>query len=267
MPTDLIKHFQLTKPPGFAIQTFVSYVSAIIAIGCSSLRASEIEIHEDRTVTFTIKAPEATSVEIDVKGRTHSERNGKPYPLTMNAEGIWKVRTDALDPGFHYYFLYLNGVRCADSEHPLYFGWGRPTNGVEISDSNDEFYTEKKVARGEIRIRRYYSSSTETWREARIYTPPGYDSDGNTRYPVLYLQHGAGENQTSWSQQGRANVIIDNLLAEGNCRPMLIIMDHGYANAPPNRSNTSKSLFGSVLLEAQASHRGREVDTSRDNAL
>jgi enterochelin esterase family protein len=170
--------------------------------------------------------------------------------MTKDKQGTWSYTTPPLDPGFHYYFVFVDGFRCADSENPLYFGWQRPTNGVEIPDPELDCYLPRRVPRGEIHIRPYYSELTQAWREAYVYTPPGYDDQPQEKYPVLYLQHGAGENQTSWSNQGRANVILDNLVADGQCVPMIVVMDRGYAPPPGGNGAEGKrqDLFEQVVL-------------------
>jgi len=229
----------------------LSVVLALIAFSyCSIATAVEPQIHNDRRVTFRIDAPDADRVQIDVKGRTHAANDGQPFDMTRDPAGVWTYTTTPLDPGFHYYFVFVDGFRCADSSNPLYFGWGRPTNGVEIPDPDLDCYVPRQVPRGEVRIRPYFSKLTNAWREARVYTPPGYDPQREQAYPVLYLQHGAGENQTSWSNQGRANVILDNLLAEGRCEPMVVVMDHGYAFAPDgDTSDRRQNLFEQVVIE------------------
>jgi enterochelin esterase family protein len=228
----------------------LAVVVALSAFGHPSI-AIEPEVHEDGAVTFRIKAPQAAQVQIDVKGKTSDSRGGKPFDLVKDEQGVWSVATPPLDPGFHYYFVLIDGFRCADSENPLYFGWQRPTNGVEVPDPDLDCYLPRRVPRGEIHIRPYYSELTQAWREAYVYTPPGYHEATNERYPVLYLQHGAGENQTSWTNQGRANVILDNLLADEKCRPMIVVMDRGYAPPPAGVRTTTprQDLFEQVLIQ------------------
>ena len=235
------------------IRCSVFLASPILVLTCHSslLMAIEPEVHADRGVTFRIKAPQAHEVQIDVKGRTSNANGEKPFEMTKSGEGIWTYTTEPLDPGFHYYFVYVDGFRCADSSNPLYFGWARPTNGIEIPDPELDCYLPRRVPRGEVRIRPYYSELTQAWREAYVYTPPGYEDSPDVRYPVLYLQHGAGENQTSWTNQGRANVILDNLLADGRCKPMLVVMDRGYASRPEQKESRHRrrSLFRQVVIQ------------------
>lgn len=215
------------------------------------LAALEPEVHPDRRVTFRIRAPHAQQVQIDVKGKTNNDNDGQPFDMVQAEDGVWAYTTTPLDPGFHYYFVFVDGFRCADTTNPLYFGWQRPTNGVEIPDPELDVYLPRRVPRGEVSVRPYYSELTQTWREAYVYAPPAYGRELDKKYPVLYLQHGAGENQTSWSNQGRANVILDNLLANQACEQMLIVMDHGYTSAPHEKGEQTRrsQLFSQVMID------------------
>ncbi len=239
----------IKTPQPLACVLHIACVLFLGFLGGSPGNAIEPIVHEDRSVTFAIEAPDADRVQIDVKGRTHRENDGKPLDLEKGDNGVWRFRTQPLDPGFHYYFVLINGFRCADSSNPLYFGWGRPTNGVEIPDPDLEIYLPQRVPRGEIHIRPYYSKRTQAWREAYVYTPPSYSEALNRKFPTLYLQHGAGENQTSWTKQGRADVILDNLIAEQKCREMVVVMDRGYAYDPDtDGQGRQDNLFGEVLI-------------------
>ena len=227
-------------------------LAGVVLGPAGALVAVEPEVHADRTATFRIKAPQAQLVQIDVKGRTNRENDGKPLDMTKDHDGTWTFTTEPLDGGFHYYFILVDRFRCADSTDPLFFGWQRPTNGVEVPDPELDCYRPRRVPRGEVRIRPYYSTLTQAWREAYVYTPPRYDDDPTRKYPVLYLQHGAGENQTSWTHQGRANVILDNLLADGKCEPMLVVMDCGYATPPYGATGSQargRDAFGQVVID------------------
>lgn len=196
----------------------------------SNVRSSEYpKIHADRRVTFRVKAPEAKQVALAARGADSGMNGNKPYPMTRNSDGIWEVTTDPVRPGFHYYELIIDGTRVNDPSSETYYGWNQATSGLEVPDETLDFYGVKDVPHGEVRIRPYFSKTTGKFRRAYVYTPPGYDTSPATRYPVLYLQHGAGENETSWTWQGKANLILDNLIAERKARPMIIVMDQGYA--------------------------------------
>ncbi len=174
----------------------------------------------DLRVIFRLKAPEAQKVEFDL---------GKHYPAELDAEGFWTVTTEPQVPGFHYYFLKIDGVAVNDPCSESFYGCGRQTSGIEIPEPGVDYYLPRDVEQGEIRERRYFSKTTGTWRRVFVYTPPGYDEHPELRYPVLYLQHGGGEDERGWVNQGRVGVILDNLIAEGTAVPMLIVMENGYA--------------------------------------
>jgi enterochelin esterase family protein len=154
---------------------------------------------------------------------------GPKYPMTKNADGIWSVVTPPMVEGFHYYSLLVDGVAVNDPGTNTYFGASKAMSAVEVLEDGVSYYLAKDVPHGDVRVRLYKSKVTGQWRRALVYTPPGYDRDTTTRYPVLYLQHGAGENETGWTNQGKANLILDNLIAEKKAVPMIVVMDNGYA--------------------------------------
>jgi enterochelin esterase-like enzyme len=160
--------------------------------------------------------------------------------MIRDEEGIWSVTIPPAVPGFHYYWLLVDGVAVNDPSSQTYFGYGRQCSGVEVPEAGVDFYDAKDVPHGEVRSRWYHSAVTGTWRRAKVYTPPDYDT-GTRRYPVLYLQHGAGEDERGWTNQGRANFILDNLIATEEVHPMIVVMEQGYATRagepaePPSR--------------------------------
>ena len=180
------------------------------------------QVDSERHATFRIVAPNAQSVRVNLGGGT---------PLTKDENGVWTGTTRPLDPGFHYYWFVIDGVNVADPSSDSFFGSSHMWSGIEIPEEVVDFYNPKDVPHGEVRVRPYFSKITNAWRRSFIYTPPGYDQDVNQRYPVLYLQHGAGEDERAWSNQGRANFILDNLIAEGKAKPMIIVMDNGGGSA------------------------------------
>jgi enterochelin esterase-like enzyme len=186
----------------------------------------------DLRVVLRIKAPEAKSVKFQV---------GKAYDARRDADGYWTATTDPQVPGFHYYWLVIDAVQVSDPASETFYGTGKQTSGIEIPEPglDGDYYVTQDVPHGEVRERWYHSKTTGAWRRFFIYTPPGYDLDRDTRYPVLYLQHGAGEDERAWSVQGRAGQILDNLIAAGKAKPMLVVMDQGYALRP---GETEESL-------------------------
>jgi enterochelin esterase family protein len=152
--------------------------------------------------------------------------------MTKGEDGTWTVTIPPAVPGFHYYWFFVDGLQVNDPSSDTFFGYGKPTSGIEIPTPGEDFYFPKDVPHGEVRMIWYLSKTTGEWRRAMVYTPPGYDTNVRTRYPVLYLQHGAGEDETGWTKQGHANFILDNLLADKKAKPMIVVMDKGYAYRP-----------------------------------
>ena len=182
-------------------------------------------IHPDRSITFAIKAPDADSLQV----AGGDGLGAGPFPMVKGADGTWSVTIPAGVPGFHYYWFVLNGVSVNDPGSETFFGYGKETSGIEVPEAGADFYSIKNVPHGEVRAKWYWSKTTGAWRRAFVYTPPDYDEHHNTRYPVLILQHGSGEDETGWTRQGRAQFILDNLIAAGRARPMIVVMDRGYA--------------------------------------
>jgi len=201
-------------------------------------------IHADLRATFRLKAPDAQKVRIDLAGTV--------FDMKKEGDGYWVGTTAPLVPGFHYYSLNVDGVAVNDPSSETFYGYNRESSGIEVPEAGVDFYLPQNVPHGELRERWYYSRLTEAWRRAMVYTPPGYDS-GATRYPVLYLQHGAGENERSWGNQGHVAFIMDNLLAAGRTKPMLIVMDRGYASKPgeaaPANGGPRSTTFEEVVMK------------------
>ena len=175
---------------------------------------------------FRIKAPQADSVKVSLG---LGGRGGTS--LTKAADGSWMGTTAGpLDEGFHYYHLTVDSGTFNDPGTLNFYGSTRWESGIEIPAHDREFYALKDVPHGRVQQVLFPSKSTNTLRRAFVYTPPDYEKDQSARYPVLYLQHGWGEDETAWSNQGHANLIMDNLIAEGRIRPFLIVMTYGMTN-------------------------------------
>lgn len=169
--------------------------------------------------TFQLKAPEAQKVAVQLpQGR---------YEMTRDAEGVWSVTTPPLEPGFHYYTLSIDGVAVNDPGSHAFYGTGKDSSGIDVPEPGVEFYTIRDVPHGELRSKRYFSTVAHSWRRLFVYTPPGYDQNPKIEYPVLYLQHGGGEDETGWAAQGKTDIILDNLIADGKARPMLVVIANG----------------------------------------
>ena len=195
------------------------------------LNAPYPRVHSDNRVTFRLTAPNAQKVQLQPGGADNGLGNG-PIDMSRDEKGLWSITLPAVVPGFHYYWFLVDGLAVNDPGSDMFFGWGRQTSGIEVPEPGADYYEARSVPHGDVRQRLYESKVTGAWRRAYVYTPPDYDTNVKTRYPVLYLQHGAGENATSWTKQGRANLILDNLIAAGKAKPMIVVMDTGYATTP-----------------------------------
>lgn len=175
-------------------------------------------IGPDRRVHFKVHAPDAKKVEISFRGE-----------MTRQPDGTWTLTSAGPEVvGFHYYQVIIDGVATADPNGKPFFGMGRWVSGIEIPEGPEgDYYAVKNVPHGRISESHYYSNIRNEWRKCVVYTPADYDKNPRRRYPVLYLQHGMGENETSWSRQGKMNFIMDNLIAEGKAEPMIVVMDNG----------------------------------------
>ena len=179
------------------------------------------QVNSERRIKFRIVAPQAQSVGVTFRDST---------PFTKDADGTWTGYSRPLDEGFHYYMLKIDGAEVPDPTSRYYFGSARWGSGIEIPAHDQDFYALKNVPHGQLREIFFHSKSTDSERRAFVYTPPDYEKSGDKRYPVLYLQHGYGENEYGWGAQGHAGRIMDNLLAEGKTKPFIIVMTYGMTN-------------------------------------
>ncbi|MDE7284704.1 MAG: enterochelin esterase [Lachnospiraceae bacterium] len=185
-----------------------------------------VRLSEDGAVTFTLYAPNADTVE--VAGITGSFPNER-IALEKDDNGYFQKKAEGIKPGFHYFNWYVDGVQIRDPQSPICFGCFEPINFFEIPEKDEDFYFLKDVPHGDVQIRKYMSGVNSHMKTCYVYTPPGYSNDSERKYPVLYIQHGVGENETGWIWNGKLNLIMDNLIAAGSCKEMLVVMCSGYA--------------------------------------
>lgn len=189
-------------------------------------------VYADHSALFRVIAPNATKVSVSV---------GKPFEMTKGPDGIWSAHTDPLVVGFHYYTLHVDGSVVADPSSMTFFGGGWMNSGIEIPEGPEgDYYRAQNVPHGHVSQQWYFSKVTEKWRRAFVYTPPDYETNAKEKYPVLYLLHGWGEDETGWYTQGHVDFIMDNLIAARKAKPMIIVMDNLNAVKP----GQSASLFG-----------------------
>jgi len=188
-------------------------------------------VYPDNRAMFRVVAPDAQKVRVQV---------GRGFDMTKGPDGVWTVTTTPLVVGFHYYSLQIDGATVADPSTLTFFGSGWQNSGIEILEPNEvDYYRAKDVPRGHVSQQWYLSKITGKWRRCFVYTPPDYGMNVKARYPVLYLLHGWGEDETGWYTQGHVDFIMDNLIAARKAKPMIIVMD----NLNAVRPGESAALF------------------------
>lgn len=183
------------------------------------------QVNSEGRVRVRVLAPQAQTVTIEFLG-------GAKYPLSKGDGGAWVGVSNPQDEGFHYYQLVIDGAQVPDPNTLYFYGGGRWGSGIEVPAKDQDFYALKNVPHGQLREVHYFSKSGSTTRRCFVYTPPDYDKDTHKRYPVLYLQHGMGEDETGWGNQGHADLIMDNLIAGGKAKPFIIVMENGGGMGP-----------------------------------
>lgn len=200
-------------------------------------------LDKDNRAYFRIYAPEVKRLQADVCGIK--------YDMNKDENGWWTCRTNPLVPGFHYYFLLVDGLSVIDPMSCTFFGCSRMASGIEVPEGSEgDYYRVKDVPHGQVRICTYYSESQQRFRRCVVYTPAEYETKKKKRFPVLYLQHGMGEDETGWTTQGYMYNILDNQIAEGKCKPMIVVMESGdievgFRPRPGKDVNKERNAYGS----------------------
>jgi len=192
------------------------------------------QVNSEGRVRVKISAPWALRVQLDI--------GGIKYDLKKDEKGVWIGESAPQVEGFHYYQLNIDGASVPDPGSLYFYGASRWGSAIEIPAPDEDFYAQKDVSHGLVSQKMYFSKITNSWRRCFVYTPAEYDKNSSKRYPVLYLQHGSGEDETGWPSQGKANLILDNLIAAKKAVPMIVVMDNGYATkAPATNGITAQS--------------------------
>ncbi|MCE2616072.1 alpha/beta hydrolase-fold protein [Phocaeicola oris] len=191
-------------------------------------------IDAQNRASFRIVAPNAKDVKINVCG--------KDYTMKNNGDGVWMVTSDPLPIGYHYYFLKIDDVSVADPNTYTFAAYSKVVSALEVPEGTegDYYRPRQNVEKGQVRSVQYFAESTKEWRTARVYTPAEYEQHMDKRYPVLYLQHGLGEDETGWSTQGYMQNIMDNLIAERKAQPMIVVMESGDINRNEGLTKTNE---------------------------
>lgn len=211
------------------------------------------QVNSEGRVKFRIVAPTAQTVGVSFTDSS---------AFTKGEDGAWTGYTRPLDEGFHYYTISIDGAGVPDPNSHYFYGAGRWGSAVEVPAKDADSYALKNVPHGQLREIHYFAKSSNTNRHAFVYTPPDYDKDTSKRYPVLYLQHGAGEDETGWGRQGRAGFIMDNLIAERKAKPFIIVMENGGGISGPRRTNAPAAAAGSTNTANASGAGGRTFNFS-----
>ncbi len=186
-------------------------------------------IEADSRVTFQFRAPDAKKVQLALVTSGSNSLDPLQYDMEKGENGVWTYTTPKPEaPGYHNYWMIVDGAVVLDPATNLYVGYSHMCNGYEVPEPGVTFYDLKDVPHGDVMKKNYYAKSINAWRSIFVYTPPGYDKDITKRYPVLYLQHGGGEDQRVWTEMGKVHLILDNLLSEGKIKPFIVVMETSY---------------------------------------
>ena len=181
------------------------------------------EVHPDRTITFRLRGPDVSKVVL------RASWAGEPKPMTKGEDGVWSVKIGPVEPDILSYMYEIDGVVVVDPHNPRVKLWeGGASSLVEVPGDKPRFYDLQSVPHGDLHVHYYDSAAVDHARRLHVYTPPGYEESSDRTYPTFYLLHGAGDNDSTWSAVGQANLILDNLLAEGRVQPMVVVMTNGH---------------------------------------
>lgn len=254
--------------PGFPQSSSPARKNTYHSPGAAAAQAARLispEVHPDRTITFRCRAPQASQVSV-VSGAI----NPKPQPLTKGADGVWTITVGPVEPEIYTYNFLIDGTRVIDMANPVLKNGRAPdASVVEIPGTPPRFDQVQDVPHGTIQIHTYMSTPLKRLRKLYVYVPPQYDSEPARRFPVLYLRHGSGDNEANWSEDGRAGVILENLIAQRKAVPMLIVMPNGDTDytwaggsSPEAMEKLSQELLGDILPLIEKRYR---VLSNREN--
>src|ERR1035437_2091067 len=214
------------------------------------------QVNSEGRVRARVVASQAQSVMLDI--------GAIKYPLTKGEDGAWVGESRPQDEGFHYYQLVIDGAQVPDPGSLYFYGASRWGSGVEVLAGDKDFYAVKNVPHGQLQQTLYYSKNANAVLRCFVYTPPDYEKDLTKRYPVLYLQHGGGEDETGWGSEGHTGLIMDNLIAEGKAKPFIIVMANSYVPgaAGPGRGPAAAGATNGAPSRGVAGPGGRRFDFS-----
>jgi enterochelin esterase-like enzyme len=214
------------------------------------------QVNSEGCVRARVVAPQAQSVALDL--------GGVKYSLTKGEDGAWVGYSRPQDEGFHYYQIIVDGAQVPDPNSLYFYGASRWGSGIEVPAKDQDFYALKNVPHGQLRQTLYYSTNANAVLRCFVYTPPDYEKDPSKRYPVLYLQHGSGEDETGWGSQGHTGLIMDNLIAAGKAKLFIIVMANSYVpgSAGPGRGPAPAGATNGAPSRGVVGPGGRRFDFS-----
>ena len=211
----------------------VKHILAVFLLSITAALAQPVtspEVHPDGTVTFRLSAPKAQDVQLICEGVPNSP-NENATVMLKGSDGTWRFTTEPLNPDIYGYSFVIDGVVTVDPNNPfLKYNLLHSKSQVEVPGPALTPWQVADVPHGDLHRHLYKSAAGGDERNFTVYTPPGYNPSGHKRYPVLYLLHGYSDNDTVWTQTGRANIILDNLIARGQAQPMIVVMPLGYGD-------------------------------------
>jgi len=222
----------------------VPTTSGLYAQGLSA--SSSPKVLPDSRITFTLNAPNAKEVAILFGAETTRQ------PMVKDEKGVWSITIGPVKSELYTYSIFVDGLRIVDPQNPELQGGTAPgSNLINVPGNPPRFDEIRDVPHGAVHILTYYSTVQKKNRKMMVYVPPTYNKDQNTKYPVLYLRHGGGGNETSWYNEGCAGIIMDNLLAEGKVKPMIIVMPNGNSEAglPSGYTDEAMALMADELFK------------------
>lgn len=211
-------------------------------------------IEANNGVTFQFKAPNAQKVQVAI--------NNVPFDMVKGADGVWTYTSEPQDLGYRNYWMIVDGAMVLDPATYAFVGYSHNCNGYEIPDPDGGFYDLKDVPHGDVLIKNYFSKTTNAWRHIYIYTPPGYNTSKD-KYPVLYIQHGGGEDERVWIEMGRTNLILDNLIAEKKIKPFIAVMETSAAYKPGETPPQPRQAAPAPAPAAQPAQGGQQAAAAR----
>jgi enterochelin esterase-like enzyme len=222
----------------------MSAIAAVLLLLAQAAPVASPEVLADRRVTFRVRAPQAQKVQFN------GEWTGGSKPMEKDDQGVWSVTVGPLEPDVWSYSFTIDGVTLPDPVNPLLKPMRSPrSSAFTVPGDPPRLHEFQKVPHGTVRLHDYESTALGRVRPLRVYTPPGYDKDADARYPVLYLFHGSGDNEATWTSFGHAHWIADNLVAQGKAKPMIIVMPDGHAVVGPETRDKNVGGFLKDLIE------------------